>query len=173
MKRILVYELIPGMVTAEDVYNYSDQLIIPKGATLTAKAISKLEFYAIAFIRVEDELDLSYSTAKASSSAFLDDESSAPSYKDRVRTSEQFKRFKDEFEQEVRDFKTQINEVITKNAPLDVDKLFEDSLNLMSMETAVSVSSTCSIVCAKMMMKHSLIASMSDCSVISLPAGFI
>ena len=30
MKRILVYELIPGMITAEDVYNYSDQLIIPK-----------------------------------------------------------------------------------------------------------------------------------------------
>lgn len=133
MKRILVYELTPGMITAEDVYSYSDQLIIPKGATLTEKAISKLEFYAIAFIRVEDELDPSYSTAKASSSAFLDDESSAPSYKDRVRTSEQFKQFKDAFEQEVRDFKTQINEVITKNVPLDVDKLFEDSLNLMSM----------------------------------------
>ena len=137
MKRVLVDELVPGMVTAEDVYNYSDQLIVPKSTTLTDKAISKLEFYAIAFIRVEDELDSEFLSAKAESEAAAGDDgnSSKPSYKDRVRTSEQFQQFKNEFEQEVRDFKTQINEVITKNAPLDVDQLFEDALSLMSLGT--------------------------------------
>jgi len=54
------------------------------------------------------------------------------SYSSRVRSSEQFEQFRNQFDEEVRDFKTQINEVITKNAPLDVDKLFDDALNLMS-----------------------------------------
>ena len=56
MKRLSLDKLIPGMITAEDVYDYSSQLILHKGQVLTQKSISKLQFYAIAFIRVEDEM---------------------------------------------------------------------------------------------------------------------
>lgn len=56
MKRLPLENLLPGMITAEDVYDYSSQLILHKGQILTQKSISKLQFYAIAFIRVEDEM---------------------------------------------------------------------------------------------------------------------
>ena len=56
MKKLKIDELIPGMITAEDVYNYNDQLILPKGLVLNDKSISKLQFYAIYQIRIEDEL---------------------------------------------------------------------------------------------------------------------
>ncbi len=56
MKKLKLEELIPGMVTAEDVYNYNDQLILPIGLVLSSKAISKLQFYGIYQVRVEDEL---------------------------------------------------------------------------------------------------------------------
>ena len=56
MKKLRSEELIPGMITAEDIYNYNDQLILPKGLILTEKAISKLQFYAIYQVRIEDEM---------------------------------------------------------------------------------------------------------------------
>lgn len=34
MRRVRTSELIPGMITAEDVYNYSNQLILSKGIIL-------------------------------------------------------------------------------------------------------------------------------------------
>ena len=75
MKRISTKELVPGMITAEDVYTYNDQLILPKGLVLTDKAITKLEFYSVLSIQVEDEVhhtesftkDLSYSQKVQSS----------------------------------------------------------------------------------------------------------
>ena len=55
MKRVNTSDLVPGMVTAEDVLNYNNQLILPKGLILTDKTITKLAFYSILQIRVEDE----------------------------------------------------------------------------------------------------------------------
>jgi len=47
MKRIMTSDLLPGMILAENVYTYNnDQLVLPKGFTLTDKSIAKLEFYS-------------------------------------------------------------------------------------------------------------------------------
>ena len=44
MRRVDTSELIPGMITAEDVYNYNNQLILPKGIILNDRTITKLAF---------------------------------------------------------------------------------------------------------------------------------
>ncbi len=268
MKRLKLDGLLPGMVTAEDVYNYNDQLILPKGLILTTKAISKLQFYGIYQIRVEDEMaqveeeqpidvtipadvpaqpavsetpvppvapetpapvqpmeqkasvtapvkpaeqkapvtapvkpaeqkapaatpvkpaeqkasvtapvkpaeqkapaatpvkpaekealvtapvqpakKVTQPSAKAPAPSprwepikiakdapgptFTNTSSSATSYMDRVKESSDFKQFKQAFDQEVQDFKSKINEVVLKNAPLDVNELLDDALNLI------------------------------------------
>lgn len=56
MRKVNTADLVPGMVTAENVYNYVNQLILPKGLTLTDKSITRLEFYSIFAIRVEDSI---------------------------------------------------------------------------------------------------------------------
>ena len=56
MRRVSTAQLVPGMVTAEDVYNYNDSLILPKGLILTDRSITKLEFYSIINVRVEEEV---------------------------------------------------------------------------------------------------------------------
>ena len=43
MPRLKTSMLMPGMITAEDVYNYNNQLILPRGLELTDKSITKLE----------------------------------------------------------------------------------------------------------------------------------
>lgn len=160
MKRLKTDELIPGMVIAEDIYNYNNQLILPKGLILTDKAISKIQFHAVYQVRVEDELakienppelepislpeipTVNISElipepvidAPISSSPETKTEFSLPtvSYQDKLKSSQDFQQFKQAFDEEVNDFKSAINEVVLKNAPLDVDILLDDALNLIS-----------------------------------------
>ena len=90
MKRVKTSELRPGMVLASDVYNYQDQLVLSAGMALTEKAIQKLSFYSIFFVRIEEP-----------------EEKAAPvqvqqeSYSERVRHSEEFKSYKEAFEHNV------------------------------------------------------------------------
>ncbi len=57
MKRVSTSALVPGMVTAEEVFNYKGTLILPKGHILTEESIDKLEFYSVINVRVEEEAD--------------------------------------------------------------------------------------------------------------------
>ena len=56
MKQDSTSDLVPGMVTAEDVYNFNNQLILPRGIILTDSTITKLAFYSVLAVRVEDQL---------------------------------------------------------------------------------------------------------------------
>lgn len=90
MRRVKTNDLKPGMVLASDVYNYQDQLVLSAGIALTEKAIQKLNFYSIFFVRIEDA-----------------EEKEAPvqvrqeSYSERVRHSDEFKNYKEAFEHNV------------------------------------------------------------------------
>ena len=164
MKKLKTDELVPGMITAEDVYNYSDQLILPKGLVLSEKALSKLHFHAIYQIRVEDEMaeiekpsvllpkyempapgqgTPEPKKAPQSESAAVSPAPSAiketngsllpvVSYQEKLKSSREFQQFKQTFDKEVQGFKSKINEVVLKNAPLEVDILLDDALNLIS-----------------------------------------
>ena len=56
MKRIRTSDLVPGMTTAEDVYSYNNQLVVPNNTVLTDKMITRLEFYSVLAVRVQDEV---------------------------------------------------------------------------------------------------------------------
>ena len=55
MKRIKTKDLIPGYVLAEDVYSYNGQMILTNGTVLTDKIITRLEFYSVLAVRIQDE----------------------------------------------------------------------------------------------------------------------
>lgn len=121
MKRIKTSELVPGMITAEDVFNYNNQLVLPKGLILTDKTITKLAFYSIINILVDDEV------IEISDSAF-----SAPSYSEKIKNSPEFIQFRKEFEKDVISFKSAINEVVEKGTPLDIEKLMNHTLSILN-----------------------------------------
>lgn len=120
MKRISTKDLIPGMKIAEDVYTYNEQLILSKGLILTDKAITRLEFYSILTVKVEEEL------------AFLSTETNEESsYSERIRSSSAFKEFKQNFDQNVDRFHALMNDVVEKSTPLDTAKLLDNTLELL------------------------------------------
>lgn len=120
MKRVNTADLIPGMITAEDVLSYNNQLILPKGLILTDKTITKLAFYSILQVRVED---------KPADVADIDNYE--PPYSEKIRKSPEFIQFKKEFEADVNTFRKSINEVIEKGAPLNIDKLMNHTFNIL------------------------------------------
>ncbi len=121
MKNVSISELVPGMITAEDVYNYSNQLILPRGIILNDKTITKLEFYSVLQVKVEDDF-----LPPAS-----DESPYEISYSEKIQRSPEFIRFRKEFETDVDSFKLVVNDVVKKGAPLDVDKLMNYTLNVL------------------------------------------
>lgn len=122
MRKVDISELIPGMIVAENVMSFRNQLLYPAGYRLTDKAITKLTFYSIPFVCVEDENDrFTYSEMK--------------SYSERVRSTPEFQQFAEEFEKDVYKFKNFLNDVVEKNAPLDINDILQDTLALLHNST--------------------------------------
>lgn len=113
------------MIAATDVFTLNNQLIISKGVVLSSRTISKLSFYSIPFIQVEDtepENELPEDTP----------DQSGMTYHERVLANPEFKAFKQKFDSEIDDFRNNINDVVSKNAPLDTDYLLEHALGLIN-----------------------------------------
>ena len=122
MRKLEISQLVPGMVVAENVMTFRNDLLYPAGYRLTDKAITKLAFYSIPFICVEDESDhFSYEEMKT--------------YSERVRSTPEFQQFAEEFEKDVYKFKNVLNAVVEKNAPLDINDLLQDTLALLHNST--------------------------------------
>ena len=56
--RIFASQAVPGMVVAEDVYTFNNQMIISAGTVLDDKMITRMKFYSVATIIVNKEEEL-------------------------------------------------------------------------------------------------------------------
>ena len=135
MPRLKTSMLMPGMITAEDVYNYNNQLILPRGLELTDKSITKLEFYSILYVLVEDYID-EPSKEETALEEIVDQDSR--SYSEKVQNSEAYKKFRDTFIQEVDHIKNNINDVVERNTPIDTDALLKEVDVLVSLDTGAT-----------------------------------
>lgn len=119
MKRILTSQLIPGMVTAEDVLSFQNQLILNKGTVLTDSLITKLDLYGIITIYVEQPFPMPPA---------VDDSS----YFSRLKKSEEYQEFKADYEINIDTFRNSINQVVERNITLDVDMLLQSTMDMIS-----------------------------------------
>ena len=113
MRRVSTSDLLPGMITAEDVYTYNNQLILPRGLVLTDKTITKLEFYSIINVRVEDEMAGDFADIPVADEDI--------SYSEKIKRSPQFIEFKDRFDKEVPKFKKMLDSIAGNESDLDLD----------------------------------------------------
>lgn len=121
MKRMRVSELLPGMVIAEDVLNYNNQMVLAKGTVLTDKTIIKLEFYSVFSVRVED-------TPAIDPEAIPDE---GISYLERVKSGADYQKFQSEFDQELNSFQSFIRDIVQKNSAVDFSKMLNSTLALL------------------------------------------
>lgn len=122
MKRLNISELIPGMITAEDIYTYSNQLILQKGTVLTDRTITKLEFYSIFSVRVED-----YVPQRPEAPLIPD-----TPFSNRVKQSPEYRAFKINFDAELKTLETSMNDLVSKAAEVDVKQMLDHTLSLLA-----------------------------------------
>lgn len=121
MKEVELKDLVSGMILAKNVCNLNRDVIFPAGYVLTNKAITKLTFYSLLTVFVEDntvqELEKMFEGHRPSSHI--------------VKRSPEFQKFAKDFEKDVLKFRSVINEVVEKNSPLDINILLRDTLALL------------------------------------------
>lgn len=125
MKKVNVANLIPGMITAEDVYTYNNQLIVQKGMELTDKTITRLEFYSIITIKIEDEPTVS----KSSLQKIAVDEHWP--YSKLIQATPEFKEYKESFDELVSDFSGYFNDILSKNIPIKPHEVLKRTVGIL------------------------------------------
>lgn len=123
MKRVATSELRPGMIVAEDIITYAGQLIITKGTVLTDKAITKLEFYSIINVRIDDSLP---------STETVPQEEDTRSYSERIKNSPEFIEFKARFDEEIPKFRSMLNKYSEGSGNIDINDLYDSVVSLLS-----------------------------------------
>lgn len=128
MKKISVKYLQPGMVTAESVLDINKQLIMEKGTTLKENHIRRIQSYNIIALCVEDS-PLTADLEDLDAPQPVDEDLT---YGQRVRASEEYKVFRENYDLKLDSLKNALNNVVEKNVNLDVKELLQSSLDMMS-----------------------------------------
>ena len=118
MQKVHISKVTPGMVLAQDIYNDSDQLVLPEGLKLNDKSIAKLTYYGIMFVRVQDPTGDEMPVQEAASDSEMGD-----SYNERLKKTEEFKVFKEQFESSVAELENVLSDVVERNMPPDTTDL--------------------------------------------------
>lgn len=119
----------PGMVVAEDIYSFSDQLVIGAGAVLTDRMITRLKFYSISDLLIT-EAD---SVVPENTETIVGN----PLYIEQVKKSPDFRNFSKTFTSSLSSCKGQLDIVLehpeelpdTETMIQDVTSLFESCHN--------------------------------------------
>ena len=125
MKQRFVTSLKPGMVIAENVFSLQGRLLISKGTALTQNMIEMLEANSIPIVKIVEE------APPAPKEEATSKNTTPRSYMQRVRESEEFKRFKKEYDEHIERFETSLNNLVDRNTPMDIDVLLHDTLSLL------------------------------------------
>ncbi len=121
-RRISIREAVPGMITAEDVYTFSNQLVIGKGTRLSDKVITKLRFYSVSHFSIIVE------EAKAQHTPPI----AMDSYSKTIKASPEFKKFNESFVESIGDFKSNLTEILKSEQDIDVTELLNHTNKIMS-----------------------------------------
>ena len=122
MKLVSVNKLEPGMVVSENIYTLDDRLVLPKGTILDEKDIERIKAYSLYNIFVEE--------AKKEVIPKPDVNFENMSYAERLRTTEEFVRFKEHIEENAEKLEESFRLIASDKIPLDVDKLTDPVYHL-------------------------------------------
>ena len=122
IKRIDIRNVRLGMVIADDVYTAGRQLVVNKGITIDERILDKLMELSIKWVLI-------YSIEKPSGKIV---EGHLPrTHSEKLRASEAYQEFSAKYEERTESFKCELNDIANKNADVDIDTMFESSMEML------------------------------------------
>jgi HD-GYP domain-containing protein (c-di-GMP phosphodiesterase class II) len=113
MKVIARMELKPGMITAEDVLNYKNEIIVSANTKITDTIIEKLARQSIMVVPIKEEIDF------------------ATTHFEKVRLSEGFKAFESNYNIYFPVFKSLMLNAVNGTQPIKMEQLMEVYRNII------------------------------------------
>ena len=132
VKQVMLHKVTKGMKIAEDVYK-GNQLIVKKNKEVTQEVLDVLHFSSIVSVAVFDDDE----PAPAPPNAMTPQENQQPqlSHSEKLRQSETFKKFEEEFNAHTETFTHSLNDIAKKNDKVNVDELFASANEIMEHAT--------------------------------------
>lgn len=118
VKRINISNVTAGMVVAENVYNSINQLIVPRDAALTDKAIARMRFHSIMSVKIYTGEDIPAPAADTKPAADR-------SYFDKLRETEEFVSYSRSFDNSMGVFENKLSKMIADDSEPDTNALVE------------------------------------------------
>ncbi|MGN0161922.1 MAG: HD-GYP domain-containing protein [Lachnospiraceae bacterium] len=120
--RLFTFELEAGMVTAEDVFAIHGQLLVPVNTLLDNESIHKIKIYNVPNVSVwEAEPEDANPTNNETEETFTQ----------RIKASQEFQEFKASYIESVTEFHDEINDIVSKNAPINPADLLAKTAELL------------------------------------------
>lgn len=116
--RIRIDQAETGMVVASDVFTTNNQLIVTKGTVLNERMITRLRFYNIYGLFVEQQ--------RAEATTMKEE-----SYIDALRSTQEFKKFNRTYVNTVNNVRDSFNDVLQGGDSFNIDKLLEDTNRIL------------------------------------------
>jgi len=113
VRRIGLNEAVSGMLVAYDVINDAGQLLFPAEARLTEKAITRMKFHSIPFIRIYIEDDTKEINADTDELSFFE----------KLRETEEFTEFNENFTSVAKTFEQEMMRVLKEGGDTDSTSL--------------------------------------------------
>lgn len=120
-KKILTANLQPDMLTAEAVYNRSNHLIISSKTKLTPDIINKLKYYSIKSVKVCISEAVDNNTG-----------SDTQTYFRKIQSSAEFQTFEKEYDNCLKEFKSELNDFVVKNSDGIVENMLQHVNSIFS-----------------------------------------
>lgn len=112
------FELKPGMIVADDVHSVTGLLIAEKNTILTDDIINLIKINNITDIKISDGIP--------------NEDTDTISLNDKLVQSQRFKEFQTDFANNIDSFKNSMNDIISKNAPIDAEELNSKCSSLLN-----------------------------------------
>lgn len=116
MQIVKTDQLKKGMITAAPVATKNGQPIVREGVLLTDPLISRIQFYGIGSVSVQDFSEPEAAPAK---------EPAEPTYLERIEGYAEFQNFKQDYARSVKKLKAILNKAAAENGKLDTDYLYQ------------------------------------------------
>ncbi len=118
MASLFTSELKEGMITLSDSYSNTGRLIVPKDTIITNSIIKILSNNGVVFV----DVDLNENPESPENdllSHAIDEE--------KIKNKPEYKKFVHRYEKNVTEMEYQINDIVHKNAPIDVDFMLQNT----------------------------------------------
>ncbi len=113
-KRILTSDLVPGMILSSDVVTSIGQILLQKGSALSDTDITRLEFFSISSVYIEER--------RGGDESFIP-YTEAPSYLEVVKSKPEFQAYKISFAKNHRVFEDMMLNTVNDGGSIDTDTM--------------------------------------------------